>query len=619
MTVAVFDGGESRHVLDQRDGSIHHGVIPGLGLGTRYGFRVSGPGHDESKLLVDPYARAVEGSFRWHPSLWPDNRMDSAPHMPRSVVVDTPATPWSPTRRPWQDSIIYETHVKGISRTHPDVPPHLRGTYAAMGSEPIVTHLVDLGVTAVELMPIARFVHEARLLRKGLRQYWGYMPIAFMAPHAAYAAASTPQGVVDEVRTMVANLHEAGLEVILDVVYNHSGEGPEDGPWLSLRGLDDLGYYRHRADGSYEDVTGTGNTLDLGYPPALRLALDSLRHWVVAYGIDGFRFDLASTLLRTEDHGRGSAFLAVMAQDPILSAVKLIAEPWDLGAEGYRLGSFPHPWREWNDRFRDAVRDGFRGRPGILPELATRATGSSDIFGPPRPPTASIGFVTSHDGSTLVDLVTYQRKHNEANGEANHDGAHDQRAWNGGVEGPTDDPEITHQRDRRRRSMMAMTILSRGVPMISGGDEIGRTQRGNTNAYCQDTDLSWYDWEAVDEDFLAFVRRLTALRGAYQLHPAEWLTGGPTDGGVVDAEWFGVDGEPVADWHDSALTTIQLRLAGTPDVVAIANTGAAATEVTLPPGDWRLVVDTAAPEADGRPLTDTVVAESFAFLVAVGT
>ncbi|MEX1281219.1 MAG: glycogen debranching protein GlgX [Acidimicrobiia bacterium] len=612
------DGHEVRIPLGGRDGSIHHDVVPGSGWGTRYGFRAHGPGHDPTKLLLDPYGSYVEGWYRWHPALWPGQAGDSAPHVPRSVVVDTtPRRTWDRPRIPWSDTVVYETHVKGISRTHPDLPPALRGTYAALGSEPIVEHLTGLGITTVELLPIARFVHEPKLLSRGLRQYWGYMPIGLMAPHPDYAAATTPEGVVAEVQDMVAALHAAGLEVVLDVVLNHTGEGPEEGPWLSMRGLDERGYYRHRADGTYEDVTGTGNTLDLGYPPALRLALDALRHWVVDYGVDGFRFDLAATLLRTEDSPCDSAFLAAVAQDPILSGVKLIAEPWDLGFAGYRLGGFPHPWREWNDRFRDTVRDAFRGRPGVLPDLATRGTGSSDRFGPPRPPTASINFVTAHDGATLTDLVTYQRRHNEANGEVNHDSGHDQRAWNSGVEGPTDDPAILDLRDRRRRSMMALLLLARGVPMISGGDEIGRTQQGNTNAYCQDGPLSWYDWDHADWEFYDFCRRLLGLRRSQDtLHPDEWLTGRErAPGEHPDVAWLDVDGGRVADWHDPALTTIQMRLDGHPDVVFVANTGGAPEEVTLPPGDWVQWVDTVHDLIEPTPLGPTVTAEPYTVLV----
>ena len=622
VTLCVDTPGGARVTpLPHRDGSLHHGTIEGVGNGDHYGLRVGGPGHDPDKLLLDPYARAVSGSIRWHPALQPGGG-DSAPHMPRAVVVDTTLTE-TPTRPrvPWSDTVIYEAHVRGISRTHPDIPPRLRGTYAGLATPPIVDHLVGLGVTTVELMPIARFVHEERLLRMGLRQYWGYMPISFLAPHPDYAAADTPEGVVDEVQAMVHSLHAAGLEVILDVVLNHTGEGPADGPWLSLRGLDEPGYYRHRADGGYADVTGTGNTLDLGYPPALRLALDALRHWVTDYGVDGFRFDLAATLLRSEAAPGESAFLAAVAQDPVLAGVKLVAEPWDLGAAGYRTGSFPHPWREWNDRFRDTVRDAWRGRPGVLPDFATRMTGSSDLFGPPRPPSASVNYVTSHDGPTLVDLVTYQKKHNEANGEANHDGHHDQRAWNTGVEGPTDDPAIRALRDRRRRSFLATLLVGRGVPMICGGDEVGRTQRGNDNAYCQDNETSWHDWAEVDGPFLAFVTRLVGLRRSLTtLHPEGWLHGEPGPDGSLDAQWLGIDGAPVTDWHDPALTTISLLLSGTPDVLLVAHTGSEAIDVALPGGPWTLLVDTTDPDGATRDLANgSVTIDARGFLVLAGT
>ncbi|MEA1903842.1 MAG: glycogen debranching protein GlgX [Actinomycetota bacterium] len=606
--------GEACHRLTDQTGPIHRGLVRGVAMGTRYGFRAHGEGHRPSKFLLDPRARAVSGHVDWHPALRTDDDQDSAPHMPRSVVVGPPSTtPTPPIRIPWAQTVIYEMHIKGISQTHPEVSPELRGTYAGLASEPIIAHLLRLGVTTIELLPISQFVHEEYLLERGLRQYWGYMPITPFAPHAEYAMSETPQGVVDEVGSMITALHEAGLEVVIDVVLNHTGEGGKTGPWLSFRGLDDRGYYRHGHDGDYDDVTGTGNTLDLGSAPVHDLALDSLRHWASTYQVDGFRFDLASALLRGSQGE--SRFLEEVAADPLLSSLKLIAEPWDMGHDGYRLGGFPQPWREWNDRFRDTVRDAWKATPGMLPELATRALGSSDIFAPERPPTSSINFVTAHDGPTLADLVTYQESHNEANGE-DHYPTHNQHAWNTGIEGPTDDTEITELRNRRRRSMLATLLLANGVPMLLGGDELGRTQQGNTNVYCQDSPMSWFDWSTVDEELIEFTARLIRLRqSARKIVGQSWFNGTKGHVGPLEGEWFGVDGEPVANWHDHGLSTLVLQVSGEPDLLFVANTGLDPDLVTLPHGEWATILDTSDPTVEDRQEGDSVNVDPLALLL----
>jgi len=446
----------------------------------------------------------------------PDDR-DSAPFMPRSVVVDE-AFDWGadkPERRPLYESIIYETHVKGISQLHPDVPPELRGTYAGMASDAVIDHLVALGVTAVELQPIHQFVTEHSVAERGLTNYWGYSSIGFFAPHGPYSASGSRGEQVREFKSLVRTMHAAGIEVILDVVYNHTGESGPLGPLLSFRGVDNRTYYRldPADEGEYIDFSGTGNSLNVGHPQVLKLIMDSLRYWVKEMHIDGFRFDLAPVLTRGFPDGRKSAFLDLIHQYPVISTVKLIAEPWDATSDGYRLGRFPTLWSEWNDKYRDGVRDYWRGNEWTLADFAWRFTGSSDLYGfAGRHPVASVNFITSHDGFTLHDLVSYDSKHNDANGEDNRDGDNNNRSWNSGVEGPTDDEETVVLRKRRTRAMLTTLLLSQGVPMIAGGDEMGRTQLGNNNAYCQDNEISWYDWAGADAEMLAYTRELISIR-----------------------------------------------------------------------------------------------------------
>ncbi len=532
--ILVDEAGTERRVpLSEVDGFVWHAYLPGVGPGQRYGYRVHGPwqpdlGHrcNPAKLLLDPYARAVDGQIDNHPSLYeraaegpsPD---DSAGHSMLGVVTD-PYFDWGADRPPshaYADSVIYEAHVRGLTRTHPDVPERLRGTYAGLAHPSVLDHLTSLGVTAVELMPVHQFVQDGVLQDRGLANYWGYNTIGFFAPHNAYAAFGSRGQQVNEFKAMVKALHAAGLEVILDVVYNHTAEGNEMGPTLSLRGIDNASYYR-LVDGDwghYYDTTGTGNSLLMRHPYVLQLIMDSLRYWVTEMHVDGFRFDLAATLARQfHEVDRLSAFFDLIQQDPVISRVKLIAEPWDVGEGGYQVGNFPPLWSEWNGRYRDAVRDFWRAEPGSLGEFASRLTGSSDLYQHSRRrPRASVNFVTAHDGFTLRDLVSYNDKHNEANGEGNRDGESANRSWNCGAEGDTDDPAVLELRARQQRNFLATLLLSQGIPMLSHGDELGRTQRGNNNAYCQDNEVSWVDWKLTDEqlglvDFTRYVINLRA-------------------------------------------------------------------------------------------------------------
>ncbi len=521
--------------LTEVDGFVWHAYLPGIGPGQRYGFRVHGPWNPSSgdrcnpaKLLLDPYARAVDGQIDNHAALFeragdrPDPA-DSAGHTLLGVVTD-PAFDWGgdePLRRPYADTVIYEAHVRGLTRAHPDVPPDLRGTYAGLAHPAVTGHLTSLGVTAVELMPVHQYVQDGVLTDRGLSNYWGYNTIGFFAPHNAYAARGTRGEQVSEFKAMVKALHAAGLEVILDVVYNHTAEGNEKGPTLSFRGIDNASYYR-LVDGDwahYYDTTGTGNSLLMRHPHVLQLIMDSLRYWVTEMHVDGFRFDLAATLARQfHEVDRLSAFFDLIQQDPVISRVKLIAEPWDVGEGGYQVGNFPPLWSEWNGRYRDAVRDFWRAEPGSLGEFASRLTGSSDLYAhSSRRPRASVNFVTAHDGFTLRDLVSYNDKHNEANGEDNQDGESDNRSWNCGAEGPTERPAVLALRARQQRNLLATLLLSQGIPMLSHGDELGRTQLGNNNAYCQDNEVSWIDWRLTDEQqaLTGFCRRLVALRAAH--------------------------------------------------------------------------------------------------------
>ncbi|MBO0693492.1 MAG: glycogen debranching protein GlgX, partial [Acidimicrobiaceae bacterium] len=563
--------------LPEVDAYCWHGWLEGIEPGQQYGYRVYGPYEPQrglrcnpAKLLLDPYAKAVAGEVVWGQapfgySLLGDDLTrddtDSASSMPRAIVTD-PAFNWGGDRRlrtRWSDTIIYETHVKGLTRNHPDVPPEQRGTYAGLAHPAVIAHLKSLGVTAVELMPVHEFVHDDRLVKLGMRNYWGYNSIAFLAPHNDYASRSGHRAV-NEFKAMVKTLHAAGIEVILDVVYNHTAEGNELGPTLSFKGIDNPAYYRLADDNPryYRDTTGTGNTLNVRNPHVLQLLMDSLRYWVNEMHVDGFRFDLAATLARQfHEVDRLAAFFDLIQQDPVISQVKLIAEPWDVGAGGYQVGNFPPLWSEWNGKFRDSVRDYWRQSGAPIGELAERLTGSSDLYeATGRRPFASVNFVTAHDGFTLADLVSYDRKHNEANGEHGRDGTDDNRSWNCGVEGPTDDPAVLELRRRQQRNLLATLFLSQGVPMLLGGDELGRTQRGNNNAYCQDNELSWYDWANVDTDLLAWTQRLVQIRAKHPVFRRRRFFQGRavrparSEDSLPDIAWFRPDGHEMTnrDW-----------------------------------------------------------------------
>ena len=582
LELCLFDGEERERRCDlvRGEGGVWHGYLPGVAPGQRYGFRAHGlfaPARgqrfDPAKLLIDPYARAIEGPVRYELASTlaaakggvpaPDG-LDDAAAIPRCVVVDA-AFDWEgdrPLEIPWAQTVVYELHVKGFTMRHPGVREDLRGTYAGLASEAAIEHLRDLGVTAVELLPVHHVADEEFLHRVGLRNYWGYSTIGFFAPHALYAATGHAGEQVREFKGMVKALHRAGIEVILDVVYNHSAEGGPEGPSLAFRGLDDAGYYRHDpADPTrYADVTGTGNTLDVTNPDVLRLVLDSLRYWAGECHVDGFRFDLAPALCRDRDgFDPGAAFLDLVHQEPLLARAKLIAEPWDLGPGGYRLGAFPGRWREWNGRYRDGVRDFWRGRAG-REAFAESFAGSPALLGPTgRPPTASINYVTCHDGFTLADLVSYERKHNDDNLQGGSDGSDDNRSWNCGVEGPTSDRAILALRARQRRNLLATLLLSQGVPMLLAGDELARSQRGNNNAWCQDNELSWLDWDLDGErrEALRFVRRLVALRrGEPAFRGARHLLEPRSDRPLPGIWWFRPDGRKLAqaDWGSESRT-----------------------------------------------------------------
>ena len=592
VDLCLFDdtGAEERVALRAGEGFVWEGYVPGVGAGQRYGFRVHGPWDPASgarcnpaKLLLDPYARAVAGGVRWSSAVHGDTEgdpdrpdgADSAPSVPRSVVCAGDFA-WGddrPPATPLADSIIYELHVKGFTKTHPEIPEQLRGTYAGLAHPAAIAHLADLGVTAVELMPVHQFVHDEFLVARGLRNYWGYQSIGYFAPHNEYSSAGDGGQQVVEFKRMVRALHGAGLEVILDVVFNHTAEGGVAGPTLCFRGIDNAAYYRLEDDRRrYVDDTGCGNTLDTHRAPGLRLVMDALRYWVEEMHVDGFRFDLAASLGRaTSDFDPHSAFLEAVGQDPVLSRVKLIAEPWDTGRGGYEVGDFPPGWSEWNGRYRDTARDFWRGVEGTLPDMATRLAGSRDLYGHGgRRPTASVNFVTAHDGFTLADLVAYDRKHNEANGEDNRDGTDDNRSWNGGAEGPTGDAGIVALRARQQRNLLATLLLSAGVPMILGGDELGRSQDGNNNAYCQDGPLTWIDWERAgrERDLTDFVGRLCRLRREHPvLRRRQFFGGGPAEGdGHDDLAWFRPDGQPMApsDWGAGYARAVVVALSGAP-------------------------------------------------------
>jgi glycogen operon protein len=575
------DGSEVRVNLDEVDGYVWHCYLPTVTPGQRYGFRVHGPwdpaaGHrcDPSKLLLDPYGKSFHGDFDFTQALFSYDleaddlasggtppRIDSLGHTMTSVVIN-PFFNWQSDRAPrtpYHETVIYEAHVKGMTQTHPGIPEELRGTYAGLGHPAVIDHLKSLNVTAIELMPVHQFLHDHRLLDLGLRNYWGYNTFGFFAPHYQYASNRHAGGAVAEFKTMVRSFHEAGIEVILDVVYNHTAEGNHLGPTINFRGIDNAAYYRV-LDGDlrlYKDFTGTGNSLNPRHPHTLQLIMDSLRYWVLEMHVDGFRFDLASSLAREfYDVDRLSAFFDLVQQDPVVSQVKLIAEPWDIGEGGYQVGNFPGLWTEWNGKYRDTVRDYWRGEPATLGEFASRLTGSSDLYeATGRRPSASINFVTCHDGFPLADLVSYNEKHNEANGEENRDGESHNRSWNCGVEGPTDDPDILALRGEQMRNIIGTLMLSQGTPMISHGDEIGRTQRGNNNVYCQDSEISWMDWSLAEKnaDLLAFTRKVVQLRKSHPVfRRRRFFEGEPIRTGdqVRDIAWLTPAGNEMTpeDW-----------------------------------------------------------------------
>jgi glycogen operon protein len=592
VELCVFDNSGRRELqrirLPEQTDLVWHGYLPEARPGLLYGYRVYGPyeperGHrfNPKKLLLDPYAKAIHGRLRWSDSVFGYrvghprqdlslDRRNDAREMPKCRVID-PAFTWGddcPPRTPWHDTLIYELHVKGFTLRHPEVPEPLRGTYAGLATQPVIEHLQRLGVTAVELMPVHAFINERHLLDKGLRNYWGYNSIGYFAPDRRYFADNRS----DEFKTMVKVMHSAGIEVILDVVYNHTAEGNQLGPTLCFRGIDNASYYRLVPDDPryYMDYTGCGNTLNMLHPRVLQLIMDSLRYWVLEMHVDGFRFDLASALARElHEVDRLGAFFDIIHQDPVLSRVKLIAEPWDLGEGGYQVGNFPPGWTEWNGRYRDSIRDYWRGEDGVIGELASRLTGSSDLYeSDGRRPVASINFITAHDGFTLRDLVSYEHKHNEANREDNQDGESHNRSFNCGTEGPTEDTQINGLRIRQQRNLLATLLLSQGVPMLLAGDEFGRTQQGNNNAYCQDNEISWVDWELQSEQLglMAFVRRLVQLRMSHPiLHRRRFFEGRAIHrGGTKDILWLAPDGSEMSDqaWHEWHARVLGVVLVG---------------------------------------------------------
>ncbi len=634
------DGAEERIPLPEVDAFVWHGYLPRVQPGDRYGFRVHGPFDpaaglrcNPGKLLLDPYAKAIEGDIDWDDALFgyefgaPGRRSqtDSSPHLPKSVVAN-PYFDWTGDRAPrhqYHDTVIYEAHVRGLTMRHPGVPAELRGTYAGLATPAVIDHLKSLGVTALELMPVHHFVHDHTLVQRGLSNYWGYNTIGFLAPYSGYSASGRRGQQVQEFRAMVKALHEANIEVILDVVYNHTAEGNHLGPTLSFRGIDNQAYYRLMDDEPeyYMDYTGTGNSLNVRHPHSMQLLMDSLRYWVTEMHVDGFRFDLASALAREfYDVDRLSTFFEVIQQDPVVSQVKLIAEPWDVGPGGYQVGNFPPLWTEWNGRYRDTVRDFWRGEPGTLGEFASRISGSADLYQHDgRRPVASINFVTCHDGFTLTDLVSYNQKHNEANGEKNADGESHNRSWNCGVEGPTDDPAVLALRARQRRNYLVTLLLSQGVPMIGHGDELGRTQRGNNNAYCQDSELAWVDWDRAEDELSAFVSRAAALRAEHPVfRRRRFFDGRParrSGTALSDVEWFTPAGKEMTedDWETDFGKAVALFLNGEgirecgprgeritdESFLLWFNAHHEPIEFTAPPAEyasrWRVVLNTADP------------------------
>ncbi|WP_428329376.1 glycogen debranching protein GlgX [Mucilaginibacter sp.] len=579
---------QQKITLSERSHEVWHAYLPGLKPGQLYGYRVDGPfepenGHrfNRNKLLIDPYAKSIAGVIEWNDALYAYeigseaedlsfSETDSAPYIPKSVVIDQNFD-WGDDKRlniPYHQSIIYEAHVKGFTQLCADIPEEMRGKYCGIGHPATIEYLKKLGVTAIELMPVHQFISDNNLAEKGLSNYWGYNSIGFFAPDVRYAGNGVLGEQVQEFKEMVKELHKAGIEVILDVVYNHTGEGNQLGPTLSFKGIDNASYYRLTEDKRYYmDYTGTGNTLNAMLPNVLRYIMDSLRYWITEMHVDGFRFDLAATLARElREVNKLSSFFEIIYQDPVISQVKLIAEPWDIGEDGYQVGKFPPGWGEWNGKFRDCMRDYWRGADSVLGEFAQRLTGSADLYQDDnRKPTASINFITAHDGFTLNDLVTYNDKHNDANGEDNNDGESNNRSWNCGVEGPTDDETINKLREQQKKNLLTTLFLSQGVPMLVAGDEFGRTQQGNNNAYCQDNEISWLNWDSMDKELLGFTQKLIALR---QEHPAfrrrRWFRGRPTDEGVEDIGWFLPEGNEMGEenWSNDFAKSLAIFLNG---------------------------------------------------------
>jgi isoamylase len=640
-------GAETRIPMTEQDALVWHAYLPRVSPGQRYGYRVHGPyepqhGHrcNPSKLLMDPYAKALEGAIDWAQACFSydfgdpsrGNTEDSAPHTMKSVVIN-PFFDWQEDRsprRPYHETVIYEAHVKGMSQLHPGIPEEIRGSYAAIAHPAMIEHLTSLGITAIELMPVHQFVNDSGLVDQGLSNYWGYNTIGFFAPHNAYSSSGQRGEQVLEFKAMVRELHKAGIEVILDVVYNHTAEGNHLGPTLCFRGMDNAAYYRLVDDDPsfYYDTTGTGNTLLMRSPHVLQMIMDSLRYWVTEMHVDGFRFDLAASLARQFlEVDRLSVFFDLVHQDPVISQVKLIAEPWDLGPGGYQVGNFPPLWTEWNGKFRDTVRDYWRGEPHSLGEFAARLSGSSDLYeANGRAPYASINFVTAHDGFTLRDLVSYNEKHNEANGEGNQDGESHNRSWNSGAEGETTDPAVLQLRARQQRNMLSTLLLSQGVPMVAHGDELGRTQGGNNNVYCQDNEISWVHWDEVDEDLLAFTRTLLELRAGHPVfRRRRFFTGEKAANGLPDIGWLRSDGTEMdqEDWSSAFLRPLTVFLNGhgitepglrgenivDDSFLLLLNPGHEDAVITLPGGpfgdEWQPILDTgdaSVTEADSKPV-----------------
>ena len=648
VELCLFDeyDAETRIEMTEQNSYVWHNYIPGLQPGQRYGYRVYGPYDpmhglrcNPNKLLLDPYAKAIEGNIDGDESLFsywfksPDdtsamNDLDSAAHTMKSAVIN-PYFDWGNDQHPYisyHDSVIYEAHVRGMTNLNMDVPPDIRGTYAGLAYPSVIEYLKKLGITAIELMPIHQFVNDSFLQEKGLSNYWGYNTIGFFAPHNAYSSSGERGEQVNEFKSMVKAYHHAGMEVILDVVYNHTAEGNHMGPTLSFKGIDNASYYR-LVEGDqqyYFDTTGTGNSLLMRSPHALQLITDSLRYWVTEMHVDGFRFDLAATLARQfQEVDKLSAFFDIVEQDPIISRVKLIAEPWDLGSGGYQVGGFPSSWSEWNGRYRDTVRDFWRSQPSTLPEFASRLMGSSDLYQVNgRRPVASVNFITAHDGFTMNDLVSYNEKHNEANGEGNRDGESNNRSWNCGVEGPTNIRDVNELRQRQMRNMFSTLLLSQGIPMICGGDEVARTQQGNNNAYCQDNEISWTDWnlDKNQEELLAFVSKLIHLRLEHPvLHRRRFFTGrepGDDSNTIPQVEWFDHTGSimDMDDWQNTHAFSMMIYLNGSDipevdwygnrmvdnDFILIFNAHYEPIMFTLPDErygrKWQLVVDTHNPD-----------------------